>query len=650
MSVLLTTSILLLILWPAYAVLLRYSDRYALNRILLLLGMVAVCALPFLSFESPAPAITQGLQGTIEYVEQTTAHSLEVVPEDRAVYIDNGGAESSGPAEQATLKVQTKTLIYLGGLGLMLVLLGARMLFLLTLHLRSRADDRAGYRLLHKGASSGQAFTFGSNVYFSQDVPQDPDFEHIITHERVHARQLHSVDILFAEFFLCLFWFHPAAWWLRTKIRANLEYLVDKAVVNQGADRRSYQLALVRQSAAAQGLALALPFSEPSLHTRIARMTGMPEYRVVGILAGVALVFWLGVAMVVVNGNASQSQAIVDLPGPVNADHPDLGEAIANSTQADVNGISSFALYLRRLPTPSEFAQIQQMLGVLDHTRLSIYQPCNAQEGAYALQLSHWLNAEAQLPFYLKEDEILDYHYVFKLKPNGALNLIPKTPHVTGGYFYPKAVSTVLDDSDSFTYRIRKKSEKINYVEIPRDQNGRPVRLVDFREGIANEEIVVFINGERIPLKSAPAVTVKRHGADSDEIIKVRLNGRPVPTWSQSYFANWKEVVAENGAPPQPANERLVCLLGMGDNRFGLSRNVRSGHTGSNRAWFERMTLPEDREIHYYLNNDRSTAAEVLDREFEYADIQVGYDRNDPNGKIIVQVIDDMNWFVTRIE
>ena len=90
--------------------------------------------------------------------------------------------------------------------GLLLLL---RLTSLLTLHLRSR--PKSGYRELAAGAATGQAFTFGRTVYVSPDLPGTADFGHVLQHERVHARQLHSLDILLSEVFLCLFWFHPVA-------------------------------------------------------------------------------------------------------------------------------------------------------------------------------------------------------------------------------------------------------------------------------------------------------------------------------------------------------------------------------------------------------------------------------------------------------
>jgi len=259
---------------------------------------VAVCALPFLEMESPAPVVTQSVQGTISYVERSALSalpiSIEPNPTEYLASDDSFGREEVQVMTQNVFDPIPGPYLFYGGVCLLaFLLLGLRLAFILRLHLRSRPNGDRSYRLLHPSAKSGQAFTFGHLLYFSIDVPDDGDFDHILAHERVHARQLHTFDILVCEVFLCLFWFHPAAWWLRTKMRANLEYLVDQEVVKRGSDRRSYQLALVRQSQAAQGLALALPFSEPSLKSRIVRLSGMPEYRLVGVAAALGLLLWM---------------------------------------------------------------------------------------------------------------------------------------------------------------------------------------------------------------------------------------------------------------------------------------------------------------------------------------------------------------------
>ncbi|MEM9931948.1 MAG: M56 family metallopeptidase, partial [Bacteroidota bacterium] len=269
-------------------------------------GLLAASAPTFLLPKSPTPDTTETLQGTIQYISQQAEEVVTIAAEERGaltspqVSLEPRVANKWGP-----ISLPTKGTIYFVVASVFLLLLLIRLLFILSLHLRARPSDDPRYKILPTGSSGGQAFTFGRTIFLSHDVVQDPDFQHILAHEQVHARQLHTIDVLLSELFLCAFWFHPAAWWLRAKVRANLEFLVDKAIVEASADRRAYQLALVRQSTVHQGLALALPFSEPSLKSRIIRMTGLPKHRLVGIIAAAAVLFWLGLAAMMVNGRVN---------------------------------------------------------------------------------------------------------------------------------------------------------------------------------------------------------------------------------------------------------------------------------------------------------------------------------------------------------
>lgn len=73
MNYLLSASLLLLLLAPAYFLLFRYSERYALNRLLMLLGLVTMLTLPTIEVPSPIPVATQVIQGSIEYLERSSS-------------------------------------------------------------------------------------------------------------------------------------------------------------------------------------------------------------------------------------------------------------------------------------------------------------------------------------------------------------------------------------------------------------------------------------------------------------------------------------------------------------------------------------------------------------------------------------------------
>jgi beta-lactamase regulating signal transducer with metallopeptidase domain len=75
-------------------------------------------------------------------------------------------------------------------------------------------------------------FSFFQKIYVPQDAYQQGGIEQsIITHERAHANQRHSIDILFIQFLGIFFWFNPFIYLIQKSIRQTHEYLADDAVV-----------------------------------------------------------------------------------------------------------------------------------------------------------------------------------------------------------------------------------------------------------------------------------------------------------------------------------------------------------------------------------------------------------------------------------
>ncbi len=70
----------------------------------------------------------------------------------------------------------------------------------------------------------------------------------VLLHEQAHARQKHSFDILFIEFFLVLFWFNPVIYLIKHSIKLNHEFLSDQAVLQQKVTISIYQNLLLTLS------------------------------------------------------------------------------------------------------------------------------------------------------------------------------------------------------------------------------------------------------------------------------------------------------------------------------------------------------------------------------------------------------------------
>lgn len=97
-------------------------------------------------------------------------------------------------------------------------------------------------------------FSFFHWIFVCLDAHTGDELHEILTHERTHARQWHSIDVLAGELVCIICWFNPFAWLIKREIRTNLEYMADEKVLKTGHDSHTYQyhlLGLTHHKAAA---------------------------------------------------------------------------------------------------------------------------------------------------------------------------------------------------------------------------------------------------------------------------------------------------------------------------------------------------------------------------------------------------------------
>ncbi|MGB7394110.1 MAG: M56 family metallopeptidase [Pricia sp.] len=84
--------------------------------------------------------------------------------------------------------------------------------------------------------------------YERQEIPAE-----VILHERTHAKQIHSLDVLLVEFLQIVFWFNPILYLYKASIKLNHEFLADQAVIEHGASTPKYQEILLAFASSANG-------------------------------------------------------------------------------------------------------------------------------------------------------------------------------------------------------------------------------------------------------------------------------------------------------------------------------------------------------------------------------------------------------------
>ncbi len=114
------------------------------------------------------------------------------------------------------------------------------------------------------------SFSWGRHIVISRkDLEENPS---ILTHERMHVKCGHSIDLMAYAAITTLHWFNPLVWIARTELKMLHEYEADDLTINKGIDATEYQLLLVKKAVGAKRFQLANGFNHSKLKNRITMM------------------------------------------------------------------------------------------------------------------------------------------------------------------------------------------------------------------------------------------------------------------------------------------------------------------------------------------------------------------------------------------
>ncbi len=146
-----------------------------------------------------------------------------------------------------------------------------RMLFIIF---RSKTVHYGKYSII-ENKDIFASFSLFKWIIINPEKHSSKDMEQIIVHERMHAFQLHSIDLIIIEVLVVLFWFNPFIYWYRKSIREVHEYLADEAVVENGFDALDYQKLLLSQAVDQRFIGLTSSFSYSLSKNRLKMLTMM---------------------------------------------------------------------------------------------------------------------------------------------------------------------------------------------------------------------------------------------------------------------------------------------------------------------------------------------------------------------------------------
>ena len=262
----LKSTICLILFYLGFKALLSNDTFFRFNRWVLLVGIATCMLLPAIKIQTSEPLL---IQQPIIHLEKMIAGEETVV-----TYLSDNNPEVNMIPVVTPAKMidwgQIIALLYWAGFifCLMTTLLSFRKMFVL---IRSGRKLQQGRYTLILVPSCVSPFSWGRYIILSEeDYEKYPD--EILTHEMMHLKSHHSIDLLFMECILWLHWFNPAIWLLKRELKDIHEYQADKGVLTLGVDATKYQLLLVKKAVGSSLYTLANSFNHSKIKKRITMM------------------------------------------------------------------------------------------------------------------------------------------------------------------------------------------------------------------------------------------------------------------------------------------------------------------------------------------------------------------------------------------
>ena len=397
-----------------YLLVMRRTTFFRFNRVLLLAGSYLCLLLPFI------PLRTVSASALSSELTMTGVGAADISRE----------LSASFPWKEVLLA------LYLAGalVTLALCLLSAWKMGRLIRRGESTPMEGCTLVLLEGEISS---FSWGRKVVMSRkDLRENPA---IFTHEKMHVRHRHSLDLLLFLPLQILFWWNPLVWITREELRLLHEYEADEGVIQNGIDATQYQLLLVRKAVGEQRFTLASGFQHAKLKNRITMMlkptsSGWMRY------AYLAMIPTLAALMYACNPSKNTAE-----PTSVPAETQVQAEQVVQAAVQNVAPAVSAA----------------EMNKDAESVRFSLVDKKPRFNGGDANEFSKWVNSQLTYPAQAKADGVQGRVTLqFTVGADGVLRDV-------------RVLRGVREDLDSEAVRVISASPKWT----PGEQDGKPVAV-----------------------------------------------------------------------------------------------------------------------------------------------------------------------------
>lgn len=244
--------IVLTLLHLVYITFLQRETYFKTNRLFLLSSVIFALLFPFIHIASFAPQLPQNFNVLFETIN---------------IY----GDEKNGIASKNSLALSIISYTYIIGVGIFILRFIFQIGQILSLRLKFGVTYSNGLRIVFTDKEYSP-FSFFKYIFINRAQIPTTEYDKIIAHEKVHANQLHSIDLMIFEILRIIHWFNPLLWFYKYSLTEVHEYLADEGVLMKGYDKKKYQYMLVSESFGTRINYLNNSFNQSLIKNRIMMM------------------------------------------------------------------------------------------------------------------------------------------------------------------------------------------------------------------------------------------------------------------------------------------------------------------------------------------------------------------------------------------
>lgn len=286
------------VLYIAYQLLFRKENNFKIARLYLLACLLFSLLLPFNKF-------------SIQLDDNDIDGKYEVNELTRYEYQNNIDLSSDLQTEMLYDKVEIqnsipkseiKSILFSIYISVSLLLL-SRILFsigkIVFYYVNSERKKCSGHHILIIDKNT-LPFSFLNMIFISKS-DANKDLNEILEHEKTHAKQYHTIDILLIELLVAAMWFNPFIWMYKRALVQVHEFLADEGALNSGVDQLAYQSLLVNQAAEERLVPLSSNFSYSLIKKRIIMISkkkkhGRIKFKLIALIPIITFLF-IGIAL-----------------------------------------------------------------------------------------------------------------------------------------------------------------------------------------------------------------------------------------------------------------------------------------------------------------------------------------------------------------